>query len=164
MDSSALESAESWLSIIGTFKLIAALLVAVGVAMEFGGDWISKPFEKTIEDARKLQIAQLTRETSDARGEIAKSNARVAEAETAVAVANARAAEANQKAEEEQRERLKLEAAVAPRRITFAQQQSIASALAQFSDRKIRIESYSLDPESANLRRANFKWNFTSGN
>lgn len=35
--------------------------------MEFGGDWLSRPFEKTVEDARKLELAKLTKEAEDER-------------------------------------------------------------------------------------------------
>lgn len=59
MVSSALESAESWISFFWWFKLVAAGLVALGVGMEFAGDWLSKPFEKTIEDARRLELVTL---------------------------------------------------------------------------------------------------------
>jgi Phage tail lysozyme len=38
---SALENDESWLAVLWWVKLVAAGLVALGVALEFGGDWIS---------------------------------------------------------------------------------------------------------------------------
>jgi len=69
MDASALASAEYWLSIIGIAKLVAAALVAAGVAIEFGGDWIARPFEKTIRNAQELRIAQLQKATADANAE-----------------------------------------------------------------------------------------------
>jgi len=80
MDASALASAESWLSIIGSAKLIAAFLVALGVVIEFGGDWVAKPFEKTIEDARKLELGELHKQSDEAKRETARLSA---EAETA---------------------------------------------------------------------------------
>jgi hypothetical protein len=63
MESSALSNAEFWLSAIGTAKLVAAFLVAAGVAIEFGGDWASIPFEKTVKEARESQEATLRNET-----------------------------------------------------------------------------------------------------
>jgi hypothetical protein len=75
MDASALSNAESWLSIISAAKLIAAFLVALGVAIEFGGDWVSKPFEKIIEDARKLELAELHKQSDDAKLETVRLSA-----------------------------------------------------------------------------------------
>jgi hypothetical protein len=46
---------------------------------------------------------------------------------------------------------LKLEAQVAPRRLTSQQQQSIGSALARFAGRRMRIKSYALDIDAAIL-------------
>jgi len=87
MDVSALDSAESWLAVIWWAKLAAAGLVALGVAMEFGGDWISRPFEKTIEDARKLELAELHKQSDEAKVETARlsKEAEVARKETAEA-------------------------------------------------------------------------------
>jgi hypothetical protein len=74
MESSALESAESWVSFFWWFKLAAAALVTIGVGMEFGSDWLSRPFEKAIEDARKLELSKLNNEISaaDARAKEAE--------------------------------------------------------------------------------------------
>src|SRR5438552_1058298 len=80
MDASALASAEYWLSWIAAAKLAAAFLVAVGVAMEFGSEWISRPFEETVKQAGAVQVAALARDAETARGEIAKANATAAAA------------------------------------------------------------------------------------
>ena len=72
MADSALSSAESWLSIIATAKLVAAFLVAAGVVIEFGGDWLARPFERTVNTARETRMATLSAEADAARGEIAK--------------------------------------------------------------------------------------------
>lgn len=69
MDASALFNAEWWLSWISVGKLIAALLVAVGVAIEFGGDWIARPYEKIVREAREAEVARLTNETERLKGE-----------------------------------------------------------------------------------------------
>lgn len=68
MDTSALASAESWLSAIAMAKLIAAALVAAGVAIEFGAEWAARPFERIVKEARET-------ETDAARKEIARANA-----------------------------------------------------------------------------------------
>jgi hypothetical protein len=77
MDAAALESAESWLAAIWWAKLAAAGLVALGVVMEFGSDWVSAPFEKTVTEARKLEMARLSVSAAEA-------NARAKEAELAL--------------------------------------------------------------------------------
>ena len=74
MDASALEGAKSWLAVIWWAKLAAAGLVALGVLMEFGSDWISAPSDKTVVDARKLEMARLSTSAAEA-------NARAKEAE-----------------------------------------------------------------------------------
>ena len=74
MDASALANAEFWLFWISKGKLIAAFLVAIGVAMEFGSDWLAAPFEATVKAAREKELAELHLETEKlaADGEIAR--------------------------------------------------------------------------------------------
>jgi hypothetical protein len=67
MDAPEVVSALSWLSVIHKAKLIGGFLVAIGVAAEFVGDWIARPFEKTVNDARELELAQLNNETARLR-------------------------------------------------------------------------------------------------
>jgi hypothetical protein len=67
MDAPEVVSALSWLSVIHKAKLIGGFLVAIGVAAEFLGDWIAAPFEKTVNDARELELAQLNNETARLR-------------------------------------------------------------------------------------------------
>ena len=82
MDASALASAESWLSMIAMAKLAATALVALGVAIEFGTDWIARPYEKVVKNARELEIIglqtearRLSAEADVAKSEIARANA-----------------------------------------------------------------------------------------
>jgi hypothetical protein len=70
-----------------------------------------------------------------------------------IAQANERAAEANRIAEKERIDRLRLEAQIAPRRLSVSQQRAITSACSRFAVRSIRVESYSLDSESAILAK-----------
>jgi hypothetical protein len=123
MDASALASAESWLSIIGSAKLVAAFLVAIGVAIEFGGDWVAKPYEKTIEDARKLELAELHKQSDDAKLETTRLSADAESSRAAIADANARAAEAQ----------LALEQFKADRTLSPEQQARVVEKLKQFS-------------------------------
>ncbi len=77
MESSALASAESWLSFIAVAKLVAAFLVAAGVVIEFGGDWLARPYENVVKEAREAQA-------KDAEQKIAEANARALEAQAAL--------------------------------------------------------------------------------
>ncbi len=115
MDASALVSAESWIYWIGIAKLVAAFLVAAGVAIEFGGDWVVRPYEKVIADSRNAEMTRLATEAETSKA--------------AAADAHARAAEASQKAAEAQ---LALAKFKAPRTLTPEQEQSIEDALKPF--------------------------------
>jgi hypothetical protein len=135
MESSALDSAESWLAVIWWAKLIAAGLVAIGVALEFGGDWIAAPFEKTVSEARKLEIAKLEARALDAETEISKAN------ETA-AKANERAAELKLALEREI-------AARQPRRINPQQRESLLNSLSKIAEKGAIAVSWKLFDEEA---------------
>ena len=115
MDASALASAEYWLVVIGWLKLLGAALVAIGVAMEFGGDFVARPFEKTVEQARQLEITRLKTAGLESQAEIKTAGARIAEAE-------AKSAEA----------RVTLARLVNPRTLTPAQVDEIGSEVAGF--------------------------------
>ena len=69
MVSSALSNALSWVNVFWWVKLGAAGIVALGVFLEFAGDWFSRPFEKTIDDARTEEIARLTTEAEALRNQ-----------------------------------------------------------------------------------------------
>jgi len=89
MDASALASAESWLYWIGIARLIATFLVAIGVAVEFGGEWASRPFEKVVAKAREAEFSRLNTELGNARAAIAKSEQETAKANEIAATARA---------------------------------------------------------------------------
>jgi hypothetical protein len=48
-----------WLVWITRGQTFATFLVAIGVAGEFAGDWAKRPFERRIDNAREIEIAQL---------------------------------------------------------------------------------------------------------
>jgi hypothetical protein len=60
-------AATYWLGWVRLIQLIAVFLVAIGVVAEFAGEWISRPLEKTIDDARELELARLNNETARLR-------------------------------------------------------------------------------------------------
>jgi hypothetical protein len=53
------EAATTWLWWIHWAKIMGAFLVAIGVAAEFLGDFLAKPYEDTIEAARKTELGEL---------------------------------------------------------------------------------------------------------
>jgi hypothetical protein len=111
MSASDVESAAYLLSWINLAKIIGAFLVAIGVAAEFAGEFISRPYERTVEDARRLELAKLSADAEAAKKEIATANVAAAEANeraarlekeaeqarSAIAAADARAKEADLK-------------------------------------------------------------------
>jgi hypothetical protein len=64
MDQPEVVSALSWLGWLELIKRIGGFMVIAGVAIEVGGDWISGPFHKTVEDARQLELSTLNNETA----------------------------------------------------------------------------------------------------
>jgi hypothetical protein len=68
------EAATYWIGWVRLVQLVAVFLVAIGVAAEFAGEWISRPLEKVIDHARELQITQLTNDTArlSAEGDLAR--------------------------------------------------------------------------------------------
>jgi hypothetical protein len=104
------EAATYWLGWIKAGKNIGAFLVAIGVAAEFLGDFIAKPYEDKIENSRKAELASLHAESDKAR---------------------AAAAEANRIAENERLARVKIEAGLASRRLTDEQITKLASAFSK---------------------------------
>jgi hypothetical protein len=111
-----IEAAVYWLWWINAAKTAGVFLVAVGVAAEFIGEFASRPFERTIETARKDQASKLQHETARLEAE-----AQLARAATANATARALDAE------------LALEKIKAPRLIGEEQRQRIIKKLRPFS-------------------------------
>jgi hypothetical protein len=59
-------------------RTASALLVALGVAGEFAGDWIAGPVRKRLDSARQTEIARLNKESGDALAAAAAANERAA--------------------------------------------------------------------------------------
>jgi len=91
-----------------------------------------------------VKEAGLKRELSAAKVEVGNATVDVAKA-------NERAAEANLKAETERIERLKLEARLAPRNLTLAQQARIREHVKQFAPQPFMFVSYQDDKEVRGL-------------
>jgi multidrug efflux pump subunit AcrA (membrane-fusion protein) len=82
------------LSWISKGKNVAAFLVAIGVAGEFLGDWLSGPANKRIESARQEEMARLHSSGDSMRKEMADAIAREKEADARIAEAQRGAADA----------------------------------------------------------------------
>jgi hypothetical protein len=157
MDASALANAESWLSAIATAKLVAAFLVAVGVAIEFGGDWVARPFEKIVGEAREAQLAEANRKANEAANSAATlgvtvdtltrfAETKAGEANIAIASLNAATERATQKIDEIQKHQ-------AQRHLTVDQKQKLIAALSPFKGTQLEVISVMSDPESEAYRK-----------
>ena len=122
-----LESARKILSWIDICKSFALAFVAIGVAVEFVVDRLERPYLRKIEDARQLQIANLT---------------------TQAAEANDRAGKATERAAQLEREAAEIAESVAPRRLTLKQQALLGSRLEKFAGRRFVIFSDPNDSEA----------------
>lgn len=80
MDSSALSNAEFWISIFNGAKLVAAFLVAIGVAVEFGADFAARPYEKVVKDSKELQLKSLENEASLAKAALVDAQKKITDA------------------------------------------------------------------------------------
>jgi hypothetical protein len=81
MDKPEVISALTTLGWLDLIRRIGGFMVIAGVAIEVGGDWLSAPFHKTVEDARQLELSRLSAEATSSRAAIADANARALEAQ-----------------------------------------------------------------------------------
>lgn len=168
------QSVDRWNAGMIWALVFAALAVVAVVATTFVALQRAKELGDTQAELLKAKDAQIASDLaekdvriSEAGERAAKANDRAGEAElgaaeaqrgTAIAQVNAaranqQAAEANRSAEQERIERLKLEAQVAPRRLTREQQEDIAKACIHFRGHTVAVSSYSLDAEGAILAK-----------
>ncbi|MGB8481724.1 MAG: hypothetical protein WCE63_23215 [Acidobacteriaceae bacterium] len=103
---------------------------------------------KLQEDLRSkdIEIGKLQLEADTAKQSIGANKAETAKA-------TQRAAEAQEAAERERLARTKLEAQIAPRRLTPAQELAIAEVCLPFRGKHVNVVSYALDAEAAVLAR-----------
>jgi hypothetical protein len=110
----------------------------------------AKGFEAQIADA-KVRVKAAQAQIASANAASKEAVAKVAAADARSAEATARAAEAQQAAEGERLERVRLEAAVAPRSLSLEQQRLIGLSLSRFAGRRVSLTTYALDGEGAML-------------
>jgi hypothetical protein len=118
---------------MGRVRTVSALMVAIGVAGEFLGDWLSDPARHRTEAAREAEVAHL--------------NSVAATAQQAAGEALKEAARLNGVAEQERLARLKLEEKMADRHLTLNQQKAIADKLRQFAGQILNVLAYNSDGE-----------------
>src|SRR5579862_1128363 len=63
---------ETWLTWVERAKIGAAALVAVGVVLEFVGEFAGRPAERRVRAAADAQMAKLQNETAQAKLELAR--------------------------------------------------------------------------------------------
>jgi hypothetical protein len=90
LESPSLFNAEYWLSWIAFAKYGALFLLAIGATIEFGSEWISRPFEATAKHERELQSAGLERDLAKANAAAAAANERTAELQKETAITEER--------------------------------------------------------------------------
>lgn len=71
------ETATNWLWWINGAKTLGAFLVAIGVVAEFLGEYVARPHEKVVEDARQEEIANLNHKAEHERLERIKLEAAI---------------------------------------------------------------------------------------
>jgi hypothetical protein len=135
---------EAWRHHLGRLSLLI-LIAALGVEL------VALVRSNTLAGR---EIALLNGVAAEAGNRAATANARVKEAEAEIASAEARiaeanraAAEANATAETERLERLRLEARLAPRTLSPAQQASLSRSLAPLNGRSVDVLIYGSTPE-----------------
>jgi outer membrane murein-binding lipoprotein Lpp len=109
MDQPEVVSALSWLGWLELIKRIGGFMVIAGVAIEVGGDWISGPFHKVVEDARQLELSTLNNETARLSKETETARKETAEAKLQISQANERAAQLEKEAAQARLELMQLQ-------------------------------------------------------
>jgi hypothetical protein len=125
------EAATNWLWWIHWAKIVGAFLVAIGVAAEFLGDFVAKPYEDILEAARKSELGELHKQAEDAKLETARLSVASDSARAGVAAAQEETAKANKATEALRRENLEIREKVAARRITKEQHDILYAELSK---------------------------------
>jgi hypothetical protein len=125
-------------------NLLGAILVAIGVAGEFGVGLEVGTVESELRNNNRKLVGLLNVEAGNARVEAGK-------AIDSAGRLTKEAATLRKQAADEQLARAKLEAEVQPRTLTPKQQQYMADICRPFLGHSIRVRSYSGDAESSRL-------------
>jgi hypothetical protein len=136
----------------GPICIIAGgLLITVGVAGELFVQRVASRQETALRKANDELFSGLNTEAARARKDAGDSIERSSKADERASLNEKEAARLGKEAEAERLERVKLEAAVAPRSLSLEQQKSIAAAMQKFHQHGVLVTSYGLDGEGAAL-------------
>lgn len=138
------------LSWIETGQLVAALLVAVGVAGEFVGSFWAKPIRERMEQAQALRMKKLEADGIEA-------NKASAIANQAAAEANARGAQLEKDAAHARLETERLKESMAWRRLTTHQHDQIVAALRGKITKRVWVECSDADHEASQFHADIYK-------
>jgi hypothetical protein len=124
----AVTSALYWLSRMPLVRNIAAALVVIGVAAEFLEGWISEPWRETVDCARELQMAQLSKDALRLSADAEAAKSEIAKANAVAAEATERNTQLEIRLEEERKSRIALQKALATPHLTPEQIDRLATA------------------------------------
>jgi hypothetical protein len=125
------------LSWIERGQLIAALLVAIGVAGEFVGSFIARPINRRLESAREQQIAALNREAGEARQTAESYRLQIAEA--------------HERAANAERETARIKEKLADRSLSNDEVKALISELRKYAGQEFEITAYWDSRESMSI-------------
>jgi len=155
--------------VVGEYIFGSKLSEVTGTLQRIADTEVARSNKEAESAHREAEIAR--KEAASLADDIAKEEKGVADANARAALAEQHAAEANKKAEDERIARLKLEAALAPRRVSSEQERLITSRLLKFKKWQITLFVVTGNPEAADFasdfervfRNAGFSVNVMDG-
>ena len=132
---------ETLLSLIQRGQAVAAFLVAIGVAGEFVGDFVSRPIQRRIDAARQEELSQLQRASATATAAAANAQSSAARLEIEAMQQRKRAARA-------ERDLLELQQRIAPRQLSERQRAAFVDSLKVGSKAPLSIVAAISDQEA----------------
>jgi hypothetical protein len=117
------------ISLIEYLQIVAAFVVAIGVAAEFGLSYWGRPIHRRIETAREAEIARLRTEAADAKATAATANEGTAKANERAQALEVEAAQQKERAARAELELQGIQQKIQPRRLSDAQKRALIESL-----------------------------------
>jgi hypothetical protein len=133
------------------FIILGGILITLGVAGELFVQHLASGKETALRKANDQLFAQLNSEAAQARKDAGDAIESAAKADERASANEKESARLSKIAEAERLERIRLEAAVAPRGLTLDQQKRIADEVQKFRRHAVLVSSYGLDGEASEL-------------